>query len=340
MSLALPAVTISAALAGLDAVGCPSDMLLQSAGVRHEQLADPFAVVPDAAFRRLWAAALAHDPDPALPVRAGMATPFGAFGILDHLVGAAQTVGEAMQTLALFFRLVSTTITLELRHAGGDSIWLINTPPSPTDRVSDAWTLALIVGRMRTVSEQFVVEQLLLVGSSSGEAARLAELFQAPVVQEQVRSGLRLRPGAWRARLHTTNPALYATLHTLATRADVAAFTADPLQHALRSQLDSAFRSDARSIGEAAAQLGVSVRTLQRRLAEEQLSFQQLLDAFRHERAMQLLDEGQSSIGDVAYALGYAEQSAFTRAFRRWTGVAPRTWLAEQRQHGRQAANR
>jgi hypothetical protein len=122
MMPAIPSVTVSAALAGFTALGMQPDALLHHVGLRHDQLADPFGAVPYAAFERLWAAACTLQPDPTLPIRAGLATPFGAFGVLDHLVGASHTVGEAMQTLTLFFRLVAATATLEIQHADGDSL--------------------------------------------------------------------------------------------------------------------------------------------------------------------------------------------------------------------------
>lgn len=116
----------------------------------------------------------------------------------------------------------------------------------------------------------------------------------------------------------------------------MAAFVTDPLQHALRDQLAAAIEADALSIGQVAAQIGVSARTLQRRLAAEQVSFQELLDGYRQEQAMELLREGRLSMGEVAYRLGYAEQSAFTRAFRRWTGLAPRAWAVGEGRRGGQ----
>jgi AraC-like DNA-binding protein len=75
-----------------------------------------------------------------------------------------------------------------------------------------------------------------------------------------------------------------------------------------------------------ARRLGTSARTLQRRLREEGTSFAAELDAVRRERAEAFLRAPDVSIAEVSWLLGFAEQSAFTRAFRRWTGVAPTEW--------------
>jgi AraC-like DNA-binding protein len=64
-------------------------------------------------------------------------------------------------------------------------------------------------------------------------------------------------------------------------------------------------------------------RTLNRRLRAEGTTFQQLLDEVRFEAACQLLDTASTPITEIAVSLGYAETSAFSRAFRRWSGSTP-----------------
>lgn len=73
-----------------------------------------------------------------------------------------------------------------------------------------------------------------------------------------------------------------------------------------------------------AQRLAMSPRTLQRRLAELDLSFQHLLDRTRAELARGYLLEGNLTLSEIALLLGYSEQSAFNRAFKRWTGQTPR----------------
>jgi len=75
---------------------------------------------------------------------------------------------------------------------------------------------------------------------------------------------------------------------------------------------------------EVARQLGVSQRTLARRLAAEGLTFAGVLRSLRSDLAnCHLTDEGLS-ISQIAWMLGYQDVSAFTHAFKRWTGKAPR----------------
>ena len=77
-------------------------------------------------------------------------------------------------------------------------------------------------------------------------------------------------------------------------------------------------------IGEVARRLGLSQRTLARRLSEEGLTFSALLARLRHDLADRYLADGDSSISQIAWLLGYQEVSAFSKAYKRWTGKAPR----------------
>lgn len=72
-----------------------------------------------------------------------------------------------------------------------------------------------------------------------------------------------------------------------------------------------------------ARQLGMSERTLKRRLAEQNTSYTELLDAARRKRSLELLGSN-ASVEEVSTRLGYSDAANFTRAFRRWTGQSPR----------------
>jgi AraC-like DNA-binding protein len=82
-----------------------------------------------------------------------------------------------------------------------------------------------------------------------------------------------------------------------------------------------------------AARLGVGERTFARRLAAEGASFRQVLDELRRDLALSYLADPELTLSEIAYLLGYAEQSAFTSAFRRWTGQSPRRYRGEAAEH-------
>lgn len=331
MSTVIPASTIAAVLAGCAAVGLDTDALLAQVGLERHQLEQPDALLSNLLYHRLWDIAAAADPRPGFPARIGFATPFGAFGPLDHLLGSAATVGAAFHTLSVFFRLVSTTLRIEAEHMSDDWVWIGKQPTATSDRISDEWTLALIVHRFTALADGFAVTEVWLTHSNTGPAAQYADIFGVPVQLGQARAGLHLAPGAWQREVRTANVALHTRLRSLATRSDVQQFTADPLRYLVHIHLPAALRQGQGSIEAMAAQLRLPLRTFQRRLAEEHVTWTEVLDGARKDEAVRMLRRGDTSMADIAYALGYTEQSSFNRAFKRWVGLSPRAWLRQQR---------
>ncbi len=80
-----------------------------------------------------------------------------------------------------------------------------------------------------------------------------------------------------------------------------------------------------------AAVLGIPSRTLRRQLVAKGTSFRNLAKETRYEIARQLLTDTGMAITDIAGVLEYADASAFTRAFRRWTNLSPAAWRAQAR---------
>ena len=87
-------------------------------------------------------------------------------------------------------------------------------------------------------------------------------------------------------------------------------------------------------MSDVASRLAMSGRTLQRRLAEEETSFQALVDDSRRDLAKRLLQETDFSLIEVAFMTGFSEQSALTRAFKRWVGRTPGAFRTESRSGG------
>jgi AraC-like DNA-binding protein len=81
--------------------------------------------------------------------------------------------------------------------------------------------------------------------------------------------------------------------------------------------------------GEVARRLGMSNRTLARRLASEGLTFSEIQAELKVDLAKRYLNDGDLPISQIAWLLGYREVSAFTHAFKRWTGTTPRQFRAQ-----------
>jgi AraC-like DNA-binding protein len=101
--------------------------------------------------------------------------------------------------------------------------------------------------------------------------------------------------------------------------------------HSLQQALGPLLRGGYPDIHLGAAIAGVSVRTLQRRLQEEGLTYSHMVQTLRLERALELLKSPSLSSMDIALELGYSDAAHFSRAFKRWTGVSPQTFRRDRR---------
>ncbi|MEM6490576.1 MAG: helix-turn-helix domain-containing protein, partial [Pseudomonadota bacterium] len=99
--------------------------------------------------------------------------------------------------------------------------------------------------------------------------------------------------------------------------------TDDDWDGRIRAQIAEALSDGPPSIAEVARRLGVSTRTLQRRLSENGVAFQILRDGARRDLAETLLRKTQYGLSEVAFLTGFSEQSSFNRAFKRWNGQTP-----------------
>ncbi|MCG8443772.1 MAG: AraC family transcriptional regulator [Caulobacterales bacterium] len=106
------------------------------------------------------------------------------------------------------------------------------------------------------------------------------------------------------------------------------------LDQRVRIQVSQSLSAGVPSISEIGGRLGLSGRTLQRRLSDRGLSFQTLVDEARRQLAERLLHETRYSLAEVSFLAGFSEQSAFTRAFKRWSGRTPRSYRLETQGRG------
>lgn len=95
-------------------------------------------------------------------------------------------------------------------------------------------------------------------------------------------------------------------------------------RNVIKSAVTDLLPKGAPTIARTASLLGVSVRTLQRRLSKNGTSYTMLVDEVRCDTACRLLRAPHACVADVAAALGYADPSSFSRAFIRWTKISPR----------------
>ncbi len=325
--LVLP-VACRALLASCGRLGLDPDALLRSAGLSPEELNDPDARVSSDVTDAVWREAYAAGADPFLALHAAEGTPFGAFRVLDYLAASSATIGDGLRRVADYFPLVDPRGVLAVEEsAQGAAMTFDGAGGSPLPPPAQEYTLAILASRIRHVaSEPGLAMEARFAFARPADPGELARFFGAEPRFGAPRAALALPRSTWERRTPSADPGLFAALddhaRRMVERLPGSAGTVARVRSAVAAEL--AGREPA--LAAIARRLGTSRRSLQRRLGEEGTSFQEVLDAVRRERAEVFLRAPDVSVAEVSWLLGFAEQSAFTRAFRRWTKESPSRW--------------
>ncbi|NIR59551.1 MAG: AraC family transcriptional regulator [Gammaproteobacteria bacterium] len=157
-------------------------------------------------------------------------------------------------------------------------------------------------------------------------------VFQAPVYFAQQTNSLVFRRDDLDAVMPGHDPYLFALIEPFMRGRQTRQGRQDDLIGLVQHQIEAQFCDGNPQLGKVAAGLGMTSWTLQRRLKSLNVSFHDLVQASRRDLALRYVAEPHIPLTEVAFLLGYSELSAFSRAFRQWTGMAPARY---RRRHGR-----
>jgi AraC-like DNA-binding protein len=186
------------------------------------------------------------------------------------------------------------------------------------DQIYDAAAAATFSVMRELFGATWRPERMLFAHTKPTDDSLYRRFFQAPCRFDCERTALVFPASVLEQRLPGSDPRRFRILE-----AQAQVWEDDDLTFWLRRTLSVMLLAEAVSSDRVAKLLSIHRRTLNRRLKAEGTTFQQLLDEVRFETACQLLDRSRTPITDIGASLGYAEPSAFSRAFRRWSGTTP-----------------
>ncbi|MDH1105725.1 AraC family transcriptional regulator [Metapseudomonas otitidis] len=317
------------------ALGLPRATLLQDSGLADADLNDPDARIPFTRQEALWHSIARHldAPEPGLAL--GRALAPGQFSVLGYLLQSSPTLGEALEAELRYQRLVGEGGTLVV-DARGDELWTLYRPLDPRAPATRPRVLALMafwVGLMRPLLDDLRLLRATFQHPAPADLAPYQACFGCPLIFDAADYALVLPLSLRQTPLKQANPPLQAVLRQHA-EALLARLPSEGLRARVVALLGAQLAHGEPDRAALASALGLSERTLQRRLAEEGSSYQHLLIDTRRQLAERHLQDADLPIAEIALLLGYSEPSVFFRAFRQWTGMTP----GEYRQARRQAA--
>jgi AraC-like DNA-binding protein len=317
----------------LQQLGVPIEPILASCGLVPASLDNPFARFGVDVEHRLWTAIERASGDPAIGLRIG--TTFakrGRFELDIFLALNSGTVRRAFLNLQPLVRLaddrghvdvsedaVNASIAIRRdggypRAAGAIDVMFSNATTLLFERVPDF--------RLTSVS---------FTRARPRDVRPYVEVFGLEPCFDAERNAIHFDRALLDAPLRGSDAALAEVLVRYAAHLAERAPSLDPLLSRVQSVLSSGLSLGKTSLSIVARATGTSPRTLRRRLASLDTSFQRVLDGLRRDMASHHLRDGSESVAQIGERLGFASTSAFQRAFQRWFGKPPSTYRSEAR---------
>jgi len=316
----------------LEMYGLDARAMFKQHGIDPALLSDPNARIPSRTWGSLVRDAASQIPDPAFGLRAARCWHPSNLGALGYAWLTSSTLRTGLGRVARYWRLLGEASSTRLEESSaGFKITLsgqARDPVSSAVRADFVMSLLVDMCRMNAGSSlRPVAVRLRRVRPKDNAVYR--RHFGCVVHFAADEDSFTLSRKDVDRPLPTSNRQLAATLDRILfeqlahlDKNDVVA----RCQAHLRDQLSSGEVSE----DGMAQQLHMSRRTLQRKLAEADLTYQKLVDDTRRDLAMRHLEDPRHSITDVTFLLGFSQQSAFTRAFKRWTGMSPSEFRAQR----------
>jgi AraC-like DNA-binding protein len=306
------------------------DVLREYPAISHAILeqwqgTDPDDRVPVATVHRLLEATAALTEDPDLGLKAARSTSLGDGGALDYLLNTSATVHDAISVAGRYMRLVNDTLTVRL-EIDGENAWvrLDNTVVLPR-AAADFQAGSLFWNHARRWLRDVLGQVTVAFTHDAPSEQREYELTFGPA---QVRfsapfMGFLLRRSHLAVPLERADPKLHGVIAKHARQAMSELPRAESVTERARTVAAKELARGNANAVHVATELGMSMRTLGRRLAEEGTTFKDLLDDLRRRLALHYVAGRDLPLADVALLLGFSETAAFHRAFRRWTAQTP-----------------
>ncbi len=282
-------------------------------------------------FFRLWQAIGVLNPDPSAGLL--MVTQMDSATLPPSSFAAfiARDFRDGLHRLARFKQLCTPERVQVSEDGAGCTVtvdWLRTQQHPPTLLIDAAFATFTELGR-RGSGVPITPRSVELARPQCGNTA-LADFFGCAVRFGAQRNALVFDAADLERPFSSHNPELLEMLSPALTAALAEVTAPATISHQVKSTLKRILASGRPEMVEVAREMGMSERTLQRRITEEGSSFRQLMLETRQEVVRHLLTEPTIEIEEIACLLGYEDTNSFYRAFRAWEGTTPARWRALQ----------
>jgi AraC-like DNA-binding protein len=300
--------------------------LFAAAGLDEDRLRDPEQRIPIASSFTIMAHIARSLDEPATPIRLAEMRRVEDLQLVGFLILTSTTGREAFERVMRYSALLSESsrwtmhverreLTLRFEREG---------PRTLGHRLSNELAIAALLHTQRVVSGRTTIPlRVVFRHSAPRDTTAHTRFFGTGVEWAGEVDGLVLPSEILEHTPHTSNPELHAFLDRQAQARLAALDTASTTSARVREVIVRELPSGPPSMQRIAKRLGQSERTIRRWLDDEGTSFRDQVDLVRKARAEELLPDRAIPLSQVAFLLGFSDQAAFSRAFRRWFEQSP-----------------
>lgn len=309
----------------LDIHGLDADRLLRIAGIDVELPADSNARIPVRSIDAVLVHAAPFIPDEAWGLKAAQCWHPGNLGVLGHALLASSTLRTALTRVVRYWRILGERASAHVTdNADGlRFVYVLSDADPAVESVLPDCVMSVALDMCRTnAGEEIRPLRVSLKRSHPVDPRPWNSFYGCAVEFDAVENEFTLSREIIDRLLPASNRSLAGIFDTLLTE-QLAKLSAGDVVSRAKAVFIEQLASGEPSGEDIARRLHMSRRTLQRKLAEAETTYQRLVDDTRREMAMRYIDNGAMSITDITFLLGFSGQSAFSRAFKRWTGLSP-----------------
>lgn len=299
--------------------------LLEQAGIDASQITDPNVRFPTSRIIRLWQLTTKVTGDPCVGLRVAELFQPSVLHGLGFAWLSSDTLRDALGRLARFYRIINANLDVSVEDTS-DTVDLViqGLEKWPVFAYEGADAAMAVFVRMCRMTAGSTINPVRVVMLRPKPACyeQFNAFFAAPIEYNASEYRLCFDKVIADRLLDTANPEL-ARINDQSVMEYLARFDRASVAMRVRTMIIERLPDGAPNQGAVADALHFSLRSLQRKLKDEETTFKALLEETRRDLAMQYIKGSPRTIGEITYLLGFSEPSNFNRAFRRWTGKTP-----------------
>lgn len=309
----------------LCAAGVAEAKIVEHTGVSPVLSENPDWRIPLNQYVRLWEYAIQVTGEHDLGLKLGTRKDFSDMGIVGHVVYNSEDLRTGLEQYVRLFDVVNDAVSLSFTVDDGRcSLSFIHKYPEHYCIPDIERSLVLALYRTRSwLGHELPLESVHLCHKPPEYVSTYRRLFGCPVYFNQSECRLVFSPRYLAMQPQKTNPYVrHAALqyaNNLLTR-----FSPQSLADRVKAYIYREIEQSEPTVDRIASRLNMSKQTLYRKLKTEGLFFQKLVETVRFDKARQMLSQSTLSTSEIALLLGFSELSAFSRAFKRWSGMSPK----------------